>query len=162
MKLRKADIVTALIFISFSLGAYFYIIPTQIIFTVPEGAISRNVLKADFFPNFAVILFGLVSCILLMKGLRAPAHVVGLDSDFKRLATQVASVYIVFLLYALTLEWLGFLVNTPMFICALLMILGTRDWRYIVPLVVLVPPGVYYFFWFAFKVILPEGTIFLG
>ena len=159
--MRKADITTGFVFICFSLVAYFYIIPTKIIFSVPEeGLVAQKVLRADFFPQFAVILFAIVSCILLVKGFRAPVQKVADDLDLKRISSQVVMVYLVFLLYALSLEWLGFLINTPIFIFALLVILGTRDWRYIVPLVIFVPPGVYYFFWYAFKVILPEGTIF--
>jgi hypothetical protein len=158
--MRKADITTGIVFVCFSLIAYFYIIPTQIFFAVSEeGAVSQKVLRADFFPNFAVILFAIVSCILLVKGFRAPVQKAVQDIDLKRVSSQVGMVYLVFLFYALSLEWLGFLINTPIFIFALLLILGTRDWRYILPLVTLVPPGVYYFFWYAFKVILPEGTV---
>jgi hypothetical protein len=163
MELRKADITTGIIFVVFSLVAYFYIIPTQINFSVlEEGLVSQKVLRADFFPNFAVILFAMVSCILLVKSFRAPAQRAAQNLDLKRLSYQVVSVYLILLLYALSLEPLGFLINTPIFIGILLLILGTRDWRYVVPLVILVPPGIYYFFWYAFKVILPEGTVFLG
>lgn len=157
--MRKADITTGIVFLCFSLVAYFYIIPTQIKFSIPEeGIVSQRVLRADFFPNFAVILFAIISCILLAKSFRAPVQKVVQNVDLKRIWFQVVMVYLVFLFYALSLEWLGFLINTPIFIFALLLILGTRDWRYIIPLIVLVPPGVYYFFWYAFKVILPEGS----
>ena len=69
-------------------------------------------------------------------------------------------VFAVGVVYVFALEWFGFYASSPVFLAVLLMFFGTRDWRYVVPVSLLVPVGMERFFWHAFKVILPEGSVY--
>ena len=62
--------------------------------------------------------------------------------------------------YVESLAYFGFLVSTPVFLAILVTAMGTRDWRYVVAMSILFPIVVNYFFWFAFKLALPEGSLF--
>jgi hypothetical protein len=60
----------------------------------------------------------------------------------------------------LALEWVGFSAASPIFLAVLILSMGTRNWRYILPFALLLPLIVNYFFWYSFRVILPEGILF--
>ena len=67
--MRKADIYTAVIFILYSVVGFFYIIPTQIQYSIPPEEVSNAVFLPTFFPTSAVITFGLVSAMFLFGAL---------------------------------------------------------------------------------------------
>ena len=72
----------------------------------------------------------------------------------------VVVVFAVVFLYTYALELLGFAIVSPVFLAILMWFMGLRGWRLIVPVALLLPVFLTYFFWYSFYVILPEGSLF--
>ncbi|MCE2453512.1 MAG: tripartite tricarboxylate transporter TctB family protein [Nitrospinae bacterium] len=157
--MRKADIYTAVIFILYSVVGFFYIIPTQIEYSIPPEEVSNAVFLPTFFPNSAVITFGLVSAMFLFGAFRR-SEAGGQVISGKRALLQVCAVFVLCYVYVEAMAYFGFLVSTPVFLAILVVSMGTRDWRYVAAMSILFPLVVNYFFWFAFKLALPEGSLF--
>lgn len=157
--MRKADIYTAVIFILYSVIGFFYIIPTQIQYAIPPEEVTNAVFLPTFFPTSAVVTFGLVSAMFLFGALRR-SEAGGQVISSKRALLQVGAVFVLCYVYVESLAYFGFLVSTPVFLAILVTSMGTRDWRYVAAMSLLFPVVVNYFFWFAFKLALPEGSLF--
>ena len=157
--MRKADIYTAVIFILYSVIGFFYIIPTQIQYAIPPEEVTNAVFLPTFFPTSAVVTFGLVSAMFLFGALRR-SEAGGQVISGKRALCQVCAVFVLCYVYVESLAYFGFLVSTPVFLAILVTSMGTRDWRYVAAMSLLFPIVVNYFFWFAFKLALPEGSLF--
>ena len=80
--------------------------------------------------------------------------------DAKGSLTRVCSVLILTLLYVQALKLLGFTYTSPVFMAAIIYMLGIRDWRLLVSTAILFPLFLTYFFWYSFLVVLPEGSLF--
>lgn len=157
--MRKADVYTAVVFLIYSAVGFFYIIPTQIQYAIPPEDVSNAVFLPTFFPTSSVVLFALVSLTLLFGALRRK------EAGAPKIATrrallQVGVVFAACYAYVQSLAYFGFLLSSPVFLAALMMFMGTRDWRYVAPIAVLFPIGVNYFFWFSFQLALPPGSLF--
>ena len=157
--MRKADVYTAVVFLIYSAVGFFYIIPTQIQYSIPPEDVSNAVFLPTFFPTSSVVLFALVSLMLLLGALRRK-EAGGREIATKRALLQVGAVFVACYAYVQSLAYFGFLLSSPVFLAALMMFMGTRDWRYVVPIAVLFPIGVNYFFWFSFQLALPSGSLF--
>ena len=156
---RKADVCTAVVFLLYSLIGFFYIIPTQIQYAIPPEEVSNAVFLPTFFPTSAVVTFGLVSLVFLFGALKrneVGAQVI----TSKRALLQVCAVFVLCYVYVESMAYFGFLASSPVFLAILVTFMGTRDWRYVVSMSILFPIVVNYFFWFAFKLALPEGSLF--
>ena len=78
---------------------------------------------------------------------------------------QALIVFLAATVYVYLLEWLGFHLSSPFFLAFLMFFYGTRNWRIVIPVALLVPFSIERFFWISFKVMLPEGELisqFLG
>lgn len=157
--MRKADVCAAIVFLLYSVVGFFYIIPTQIQYAIPPEDVSNAVFLPTFFPTSSVVVFALVSVMFLFGALRrSEGRPQALAS--KRALLQVCAVFAACYVYVESMAYFGFLLSSPVFLAALMMFMGTRDWRYVAPMAVLFPVGVNYFFWFAFKLALPQGSLF--
>ncbi len=157
--MRKADIYTAVVFLVFSAVGFFYIIPTQIQYSIPPEEVSNAVFLPTFFPNSTIATFALVSAMFLFGALRR-SEAGGQTITSKKALLQVCVVFALCYVYVESLAYFGFLVSTPVFLAILIMMMGTRDWRYVASMSILFPIFVNYFFWFAFKLALPQGSLF--
>ncbi len=157
--MRRLNIGAGLAFLVFSAVYYFYLIPTQIEVAGGVGNYT-GILKPDYFPRIAILCFAAFSAILLWQGIRQIENVPVFANVSDRPLVQVGVVVVVTAIFTVALKYLGYTISTPFFLVALMVFYGTRDWRYLVPVAILVPIGLDLFFWHSFKVILPEGILF--
>lgn len=157
--MRKADLITGVAFLVFTIAAFAYIIPYQIVSSIPIDESTPAVLRPEFFPQFTMVLFA-VTCILMMGAALKNLSGNRLWDDAKGSLTRVFAVFALTLLYVQALKLLGFAYTSPFFMAAFIYMLGIRDWRLIASTAILFPLFLTYFFWFSFQVILPEGSLF--
>lgn len=158
--MNRTNFAVGIGFILFSLVYYFYLIPTQITSSVTVNEYAGRIFRAETFPQFAIMLFAFVSVLFAVSALRDRGGSDAPSGTDRRGFYQAVFVFAVGVLYIYGLQVIGFAISSPFFLAVLIMFFGTRDWRYVAGVALLVPPAVNYFFWFSFKVILPEGTIF--
>ena len=159
MRTRLADIIIAVVFLVFSAFYYFYLIPTWVVSSMPEVHIGQATLSPDLLPRITIILFAIVSVTLGMSALRQKSDGIIEKAD-RNTFFKVLSVFFFTYTYIYALNLVGFLIASPFYIVVLITFFGFRDWRYIVPLALLFPTTLSYFFWYSFQVILPEGSLF--
>jgi len=157
--MQKVNIGAGVAFLVFSAVYYFYLIPTQI---GGGGGVGyeQALLKPDYFPRIAIICFAAFSAVLLIQGVRQRDDSPLFASGARRPLIQVGAVVVITAVYIAALEYLGYSLTTPFFIAALTIFYGTRDWRYVLPVAILVPIVLDQFFWLSFQIILPEGVWF--
>ena len=158
--MRKVNIGTGLSFLVFSAFYYFYLIPTQIEIAGGVGNYT-GILTPDYFPRIAIMCFATFSAILVWQSIRSLEDYPVFVNVSDRPLLQVAFVFVIGVIYIVALVYLGYSISTPFFLIALMIFYGTRDWRYLVPVAILVPVALDMFFWYSFKLILPEGILFL-
>lgn len=158
--MRKAVFGTGIFFLLFSAFYYFYLIPVHIVFSLPlpQKGVSTAALQPHFLPRIVIIIFALISTLLILGALLQREEDEGEMIDLQAVF-QVGFVFVLSYFYVYALELVGFLVSTSIFLAVLIMFFGTRDWRYVAPISVLLPLGINYFFWYALQVILPEGAV---
>jgi hypothetical protein len=158
--MNKTNFIVGIVFVCFSLVYYFYLIPTQIISSVSESEFAGKIFRPETFPQLAIMLFGLISVLLSGHALRDREEAGAKPGLSGRALYQSLVVFAVGIAYVYSLQWFGYYASSPVFLAVLIMFFGTRDWRYVVPVALLVPVGIERFFWLSFKVILPEGELF--
>ena len=158
--MNRVNFSVAVLFIVFSLVYYFYLIPTQIQSSVSVNEFAGRIVLPETFPQMTIGLFAFVSVLFAGNALREREGSEPMPGMNWRSSYQALVVFAVGVVYVFALEWVGFYASSPVFLAVLLMFFGTRDWRYVVPVSLLVPVGMERFFWHAFKVILPEGSVF--
>ena len=157
--MRKADLITGIAFLVFTIVSFVYLIPYQIVSSIPIDESTPAVLRPEFFPQLTMALFA-VTCVLMMGAALKNFSGERLWDDAKGSLTRVCSVLVLTLLYVQALKLLGFAYTSPFFMAAIIYMLGIRDWRLLVSTAILFPLFLTYFFWYSFQVILPEGSLF--
>lgn len=160
--MNRTNLVVGIVFFIFSLIYYFYLIPTQIISSTAESEFAGRVFRPETFPQFTIAIFGLVSVLLAGNALRERGAPELMPGSSRRSSFQAFFVFILTVVYIYALEWFGFHLSSPFFLAILIIFFGTRDWRFVAPVALLTPVVIERFFWFSFKVILPEGELFVG
>ncbi len=105
--MRKADVYTAVVFLIYSAVGFFYIIPTQIQYSIPPEDVSNAVFLPTFFPTSSVVLFALVSLMLLFGALRRK-EAGGRQIATKRALLQVGVVFVACYAYVQSLAYFFF------------------------------------------------------
>ncbi len=160
--MNRTNLIVGIVFIIFSLFYYFYLIPTQIISSTAESEFAGRIFRPETFPQITIAIFAFVSVLFVGNALRengAPESMPGLS---RQSTFQALFVFILAVVYVYALEWLGFYLTSPIFLAILIIFFGTRDWRFVAPVALLTPVVIERLFWFSFKVILPEGELFVG
>jgi putative tricarboxylic transport membrane protein len=155
MKRRQWDQISVFILIAFTLLLYFVLIPTQI-------PADRMGLSSSFFPKLIVIVIAGLSVILFFKAVfsKNPEGEEVIFRMAKGSAIRLVAIFGLMVGYIFFLYLLGFLVSTPLFLAILIYYSGQRNWRIILPLIILVTAGLYAFFTFGMKLILPQSILF--
>ncbi len=158
--MRIGTISISVFLVLFSLLGYFYIIPTQIITSIPIDVSTPAVLHPDFFPRLTIVTLGLVSLVLLFTAINDESPEIT-EPDRASARFRVVIVFILTYLFVVGLKYLGFTMMAPLFMAIIIYFLGVRDWRYIVSMALIFPVVLSYSFWYSFNIIFPEGEIFL-
>lgn len=159
---KTKDLITAILFIVLGLTAIFALIPSGVI--VP-GSVQISALSPDFWPY--TIAWGVVisSCFLLLETfmLKVPEgdEDASEDAEYK-LATLPATLRIVILIFALFLFYfalttVGIVAGSVVLMPAMMLYFGERQWKYIIPLSILIPIGLYLFFLHVAGIPMPLG-----
>lgn len=160
--MNRTNLIVGIVFFFFSLVYYFYLIPTQIISSTAESEFAGRVFRPETFPQITIGIFALVSVLLAGNALRDRGAPEFMPGSSRRSSFQALFVFILAVVYVYALEWFGFYLTSPIFLAILIIFFGTRDWRFVVPVALLTPFLIERFFWLSFKVILPEGELFVG
>jgi hypothetical protein len=154
--LRKADFITGAFLFALSLLFYFYLIPVHIVTFVDE---SNPTLRADFLPRIFAFGLALLSILLILNTWKSEESDVEVKETSLRAVYQVAVVGVAACVYIFMQEVVGFLVSAPLFLGGLIYFFGTREWRRLLPVAILFPVVLNYFFWYSFQILLPQGTL---
>lgn len=150
--MKKVNIVIAVVLLTFA-GYYAWLtaaLPTR---DLP------NTMGVDFFPWVLCGSLAGLSLLLLLKSL--------FFNTSERCVYRVEWIEIkemlIFLLltfvYLQSLDLLGFLIATPVYLAAMMIGSGSRRWKEIALISLLTAVGVYFFFDKVFQVILPSGKL---
>lgn len=156
--MRRADLTTGIVFLIFSALYYFYLIPNWIILSYSTKHIKAAA-RPDLLPRITIVLFAAISAILILGAVRGKYSRV-LEKTSRSSFLMVGAIFIGTYAYIWALKLVGFLPASPIYMAALIVLLGMRNWRYVVPLSLLFPIFLHYFFWVGLEVILPEGSLF--
>jgi hypothetical protein len=163
MNPRPKDLITAVLFIAAGLAAVVELIPSGVV--VP-GSINIPALSPDFWPY--TIAWGVIisSACLLLEALALKVPDGGeeddaADAQFK-LATLPATLRTIVLIMALFLFYyvlthLGIVASSIVLMPAMMLFFGEQNWRYVVPLSLLIPIGLYLFFLHVAGIPMPLG-----
>ena len=160
--MNRTNFIVGIVFIIFSFFYYFYLIPTQIISSTAESEFAGRIFRPETFPQITIAIFGLVSVLLAGNALRKTGTPELMPGSSRRSSFQALFVFILAVVYVYALEWFGFHLTSPIFLAILIIFFGTRDWRFVAPVALLTPVVIERLFWFSFKVMLPEGELFVG
>lgn len=162
MSNRLKDLITALIFVALGLVAVFGLIPSGVV--VP-GSVSIPALSPDFWPY--AIAWGVIlsSALLLLEvsTLKVPS---GEEDDTAeaqyQLATLPAFLRTVVMIFALFLFYfvlthLGIVASSIVLMPTMMLFFGEKNWKYILPLSVLLPIVLYLFFLHVAGIPMPLG-----
>lgn len=114
------------------------------------------------FPYVAIILIAISSIALIIKGVKE--RTIDEKPYFpKGGILKISKSYLMLVIYAITMTWLGFLITTPFATLAFIYDLKGNSKVKLVPsivIAVLVTAGLYAMFVFGFQVKLPAGSLF--
>ncbi|MBW1672928.1 MAG: tripartite tricarboxylate transporter TctB family protein [Deltaproteobacteria bacterium] len=151
--MKKANIIISIVLIIFSC---FYAFLTT---NLPARNLP-NTLGSDFMPWLLVICLFFLSALLLFKSL----FMVTLEKfDYKismKEGSGIIFLTILVFLYVKAMSMFGFILLTPIFVAVLMFISGSRKWKEVVIVAVVVTFGIYFFFSKVFRIPLPGGNIF--
>ena len=153
MRMKKVNIVIAVILILFGL---FY---AYLTINLPDRNLP-NTLGSSFMPWLLVsCLFGLSLLLLLQTIIKGSAE----TCDYQISIKEGAGIFwlsIIVIGYIYSLDFIGFLLATPVFLAILMLLTGARSWKQIAVTSTAVTIGIYLFFQKVFQIILPAGEIF--
>lgn len=150
--MKKVNITLAVVLLAFA-GYYAWLTATLPTRDLP------NTMGVAFFPwVLCVSLVGL-SLMLLVKSLFFPPD----ETCAYRVEWIEIKEILIFLVvtfvYLQSLDFLGFLIATPVYLATLMIGSGSRRWKEIALISLLTAVGVYFFFDKVFQVILPSGKL---
>jgi putative tricarboxylic transport membrane protein len=163
---KTKDLALALGLMAFFMMTLFLVIPQGIY--VP-GNLRIRVMSPAFFPRVVTIFLIFMSGVLLAQTLiarkkkaRGPAvsaEEKASEDLTKRILRIPVAIVLLFFYYA-AVTWIGLLFSSMIFLLAFSLLYGERRFRIIVPLAVVLPIALYYFFTRVAHIPLPKGILF--
>ncbi|MDK2986168.1 MAG: Tripartite tricarboxylate transporter TctB family [Clostridia bacterium] len=144
--LKNRDFIGGSILLVFSVWFYF---TAQ---TIPKGNVSG--MPPSFFPSFLAIILGILSFIVVIKGIKQ----ILAGSQLKIERKNHKNVFLLFLLliaYLFAFQHLGFIVTTIIYLILVMLLLKAGKLVKIVPISIIITLAVYYIFGVGFKIPLP-------
>ena len=141
------------VLIGFCMLNYFYLIPTQVVAEDTSMVIRVNTKLLCF--SIAYLIEGLSSWRRETRREKKAAAAEGADNG---IYWRPVAMLVVTGLWVLTLEWIGFLFSTFLFLMLSSRIFGSKSWPKTLTLSVVMPLVVYSIFWML-NSILPEGPL---
>lgn len=118
-----------------------------------------NTMGVDFFPWVLCAMMTVLSLMLLLKSLLfRPDETCAYRVEWIEIK-EILIFLILTYAYLQSLDFLGFLIATPVYLAILMIGSGSRRWKEIALISLLTAVGVYFFFDKVFQVILPSGKL---
>ena len=157
---RRGDHLLAIGILLFCAFTYFILIPT-----IPLGlaADMHLGLTPRFFPKFIIVCMAILAGFILITGfLRPDVTREPPDAARPKLLPRINALIILLVgfLYIYLLEWVGYIISTPLILAFYLWYFGARGWMKIGLMSFIVTGVLYYFFGNILQVLIPSGTIF--
>jgi hypothetical protein len=159
MKYRTAELATGIFFFIFSVFYTFYLTPNFIVNPLLDTTQSTMpwTLRPEMLPHVTIGSFAIMSLGLIVHALRSNDEA---PFDF-HFGPSLKLIFLILLtyIYVYLLQIIGFILLTPAFLIALILLFGIRDWRMIIGVSLLLPLFLNYGFLYLFQLILPEGSL---
>ena len=139
--------------VCFCFAVLFYFTPHQIEYY--QKLPGTGGLTGEFFPNIVTILLFICSVILIFQSLRSDTQE---KTDAKFVVyPRVLILGGIFIAYVALLDYLGFLIITPVFLVGAMVLLGARDPVKIILSTIISISALYYLFNSFLRLLLPAG-----
>ena len=160
MKPRHPDVYIGGGAVALGLVGLFLVVPREIDAFIQFGASPG--MSPRVFPQVALIALAGLGLMLVVTRLRtgtgpAPDEAEGVTPGGR---ARALAAFAVMGLYAVLMEWLGYLLLTPLAIVALGALFGERRWLRLAAVAVATTAVVWAFFRYLLFLVLPEGTLF--
>ena len=154
----KRDLWAGLIMVALALLMMFVLIPFGV---VEPKKIKYAALSPSYYPRFVTyVLLALGAAISLRAVVFSRVHSDSNPVDIRPDANhRYVWVFIILALYAATITWLGFIVTSAIALLATFWLAGERRLYLSVPIAVLLPLGLYFFFLKVASVPIPLGVL---
>ncbi len=157
---RKGDHLLAIGILLFCAFTYFILIPT-----IPLGlATDMHLgLTPRFFPKFIIVCMAILAgFILITSFLRPDVTREPPGAARPKLLPRINAliILIVGFLYIYFLDWVGYIISTPLILAFYLWYFGAKGWMKIGLMSFIVTGVLYYFFGNILQVLIPSGKIF--
>ena len=154
--LKRKDLISALIMLALGACIIWILIPAGV---VEPKKIKYAALSPSYYPRIVAIgLMILGAGLLIRSGLTATDA--SSEANSHPRAKQRTLIFMLILLsLALTLEWLGFIVASALALAAALILGGEKRLYIILPLAVLFPLALYFFFLKVARIPIPLGIL---
>lgn len=142
---------------------YFVVVPAEIV--IPRfqvgGGVGGAAASPLFFPRLMAVLLGFLGVLIFLRGQsRTGTLVAGEGFAFGRdQALRVGGTAAILVAYLALLDWIGYVLLTPVALASLSLFLGFRRWLTLLVVAVAVPATIYLGFRFGMKILLPEGLL---
>lgn len=156
----KGDQPLAIGILLFCAFTYFILIPT-----IPLGLATDMYLGLTprFFPKFIIVSMAILAGFMLIKSYLRPNMTPEVPAGAQPkllLLINVLIILIVGFLYIYLLDWVGYIISSPLILAFYLWYFGVRSWIKIGLSSFIVTGVLYYFFGSILHVLIPSGTIF--
>ena len=154
----KRDLWAGLIMVALALLMMFVLIPVGV---VEPKKIKYAALSPSYYPRFVTyVLLALGAAISVRAMVFSRAHSDNDPVDIRPDASRrYVWVFVILALYAATITWLGFIVTSAVALLATFWLAGERRLYLSVPIAVLLPLGLYFFFLKVASVPIPLGVL---
>jgi hypothetical protein len=165
-KVVQLDILLAIILIFFSVALFYFVIPSQI---NEPSYINSKYLSPAFIPRLFSICLGCVALLLLAQSVAQLKDKQQKKAQFEQKTDLVSKTrkkqYLAFFLwgscclFVYSVELLGILIPSILFLGALLSYFGEKRWILNLSIMILIPTFLYLFFHVIVNVQFPEGIL---
>lgn len=147
--MKKSDVIIGLIILGLAIFVYIETLG------FPTTIFTPSVPLASFFPRIIAGTLGLFSILLIISGIRAKPEAPQ-AIEWRGIA-KVVAVMALITAYIILMPRIGFFILTPFLITPVAVVMGERDWKRIVALVLLFMLIAYLVFFKGFGIAFPTG-----
>ncbi len=131
MEQQKRNLIASAAFVFFSLFMILYAIPGEIAISASLGGGSASV-DSRFFPYLTSAFIGVIAAVEFVFSFRKYCREKKAEqnpSEEKGREKQALLVFLIFVLYAVAFNWIGFIGSSIIFPPIVLFVMGSRRWQ---------------------------------
>jgi len=150
----------------FIIGLAMALIAALVIFVlIPQGVaepkkVKFAALSPSYYPRIVAIALLLIGAAVSVRALIANTADEAPDVERHPQAMQrFLLIFVIIAICALSIGWLGFIVASSLVLLATMLLAGERRFQVIIPIAILVPVGLYFFFLKVAGIPIPMGVL---